>query len=185
MKHSNCVRKIVAICYVLSLQSPSSASRRGAPLQQHSTNPGMLLPLRDPYNSPPVPSLPPPSPRKPFSLTQSLNRHRFAANYRYGGGVPGNDVIEESAQLPMRSGVQHSNTMPRNYGAYEQPPQQAPAVHGHAASDVTVVPNCPPPRVKTQPPNTKKSRMFASIGKGFLRLRSGKWASSAPNLGQS
>lgn len=164
-----------------SLQSPSSASRRGVPLQQPS-NSGMLLPLRDPYNSPPVHSLPPPSPRKPFSLTQSLNRHRFAANYRYGGGVPGGDVIEEGVVHTRAGGsaVQHSNTMPRSFGA--QP--LAPAVAGKAPSDVTVVPNLPPPS-RSKASGAKKSKVFASLGKGFLRLRSGKWASSAPNLGQS
>ena len=166
-------------------------------------------------------SLPPPSPRKPFTLTQSLNRHRFTSNYRYAPsvddvnmdaaaayGAPGYDAPSMAAGAPSSArGVQHSNTMPRSFGyaGGGQSPvtslqyggtlprdQHEP---GHAASLASA---SEPNRYVTssqrqqlaqqqqqQQPIRKQRGFMASFGKGFFKLRSGKWSSSAPNLGDS
>ena len=88
----------------------------------------------------------------------------------------------EAAMNPSKP-VQHSNTMPRSFGYAGNAQNVPPAYIERDAETGDVIDSglAPPPQ-QQQP--MRKQRGFRSFGKGFFKMRSGKWSSSAPNLGR-
>ena len=145
---------------VLLLQTPPTVKRR--------TNGSSQLPGQQPQGFGTLPkdvrlnSLPPKSPHRSNSAeppppNSAAATHTYERNPRNAGTAP----------------------HPRYHAKQQQQQQQQQTFMSSPPSPVGTLRGASSTSTMTR----KQNRVFASFGKGLLKLRGGKWSSSAPNLG--
>lgn len=166
--------------------------RRGGPQQGFGTLPKQDFDSYYRFRSDSLPSPCSPSRRGVVPIETSPSYHNNTWNQippnpypsSDNGGTTSSNLNDTYRSYHSHSVFQQSSTVPRNFGGTSNGEQQGnvdgtSSLQGKPPSGV-VVPQ-QPTRQQLAPPVRKRGFSF---GKGFFKLRSSKWANSAPNLGE-